>query len=45
VESEVQLGMGTELEQGLEQEIEPDFIMPVETDVNWEAGRAHGGNP
>jgi hypothetical protein len=27
---------GSELEPGIEPELEPDFLLPVETDVNWE---------
>ena len=34
---EVPLETGQELEPGLEQELEQDFLLPVETDVNWEA--------
>ncbi len=35
--SEVPLEPGQELEPDLEQQLEQDFLMPVETDVNWEA--------
>jgi uncharacterized LabA/DUF88 family protein len=37
VEAEAPLGLGQELEPEIEQELEQDFLMPVETDVNWEA--------
>jgi uncharacterized LabA/DUF88 family protein len=35
--AEAPLETGQEMEPGLEQELEHEFLMPVETDVNWEA--------
>jgi len=35
--AEAPLELGQDLEPGLEQELEQDFLLPVETDVNWES--------
>jgi hypothetical protein len=35
--AEAPLEPGQEIEPGLEQELEHEFLMPVETDVNWES--------
>jgi uncharacterized LabA/DUF88 family protein len=35
--AEAQLELGQELGPGIEQELEHDFLLPVETDVNWES--------
>ena len=37
VGTEAPLELGQELEPGIEQELEHEFLMPVETDVNWES--------
>jgi hypothetical protein len=37
VEAEARLELEPELEKVLERELDQDFLLPVETDVNWEA--------
>ena len=37
VGAEAPLELGQDIEPGLERELEHDFLMPVETDVNWES--------